>query len=263
MTADEVHVWLVPDERSEHVLADLLGVLDDGERQRAAAYRSADDRRHFVVAHGAVRHIVAGRTGAAASGIRWVRGPHGKPELAGAGAGVQVNLSHSGDVAMVAVTASRPVGVDVQRIVPHLDAVAMARRYFPPAEAESVRAAPDPETRSALFARLWSRKEALVKAHGGRLTEGLRIPVTPTPPGPAAGSPAGEAWPAGLPGPAAAPRALRGRARAHPCAGEAWWTGYRISDVAAPAGYRAAVALSGPADYRVVHHRWTAPTPSP
>lgn len=233
MTADEVQVWLVPDERSEQVLADLLGVLDAGERQRAAAYRSADDRRRFVVAHGAVRHIVAARTGAAAAGIRWVRGPHGKPDVAGPGTGVQVNLSHSGDVAMVAVTARRRVGVDVQRIVPRLDATAMARRYFPPAEAESVRSAADPQTRAALFAYLWARKEALVKAHGGRLTEGLRVPV-----------PAGRP-PAGVP------------------AEDAWSAGYRITDLPAPPGYRAAVALSGLTDYRVTHHRWTSPALSP
>jgi 4'-phosphopantetheinyl transferase len=234
VSADEVQVWLVPDERSDRVLADLLGVLDAGERQRAAAYRSADDRRRFVVAHGAVRHIVAGRTGSAADEIRFVRGPHGKPEVAEPGCCVQVNLSHSGDVAMVAVTAGRRVGVDVQRIVPGLDAVAMARRYFPAEEAEFVRAAADPVARAARFARLWSRKEALVKAHGGRLAQGLRVPVTP--PAPPPGSiPAGDTWPAG----------------------------YRLTDVPAPPGYRAAVALSGLADYRVTPCRWTSPAPPP
>ncbi|CAG6398373.1 4'-phosphopantetheinyl transferase superfamily protein [Streptomyces cocklensis] len=234
MSADEVQVWLVPDERSDRVLAHLLGVLDAGERQRAAAYRSADDRRRFVVAHGAVRHIVAGRTGAAAAEIRFVRGPHGKPEVADPGSCVQVNLSHSGDVAMVAVTAGRRVGVDVQRIVPGLDTVAMARRYFPAEEAEFVRAAADPVARAARFARLWSRKEALVKAHGGRLTQGLRVPVTP-PVAPPGNTPAGDAWPAG----------------------------YRITDVPAPPGYRAAVALSGLADYRVTPRRWASPAPPP
>jgi 4'-phosphopantetheinyl transferase len=232
VTADEVQVWLVPDVRSEQVVADLLGVLDDGERQRAAAYRSADDRRRFVVAHGALRHIVAARTNSAPAAIRWVRGPHGKPDLAGPRPAVQVNLSHSGDLALVAVTAVRRVGVDVQQVLPHLDAAAMARRYFPPAEAESVGATADPAGRADLFARLWSRKEALTKAHGGRLTQGLRIPVPahPVPP--------------------ARPE-------------DAWSAGYRITDLPAPPGYRAAVALSGPADYRVALNHWTPAARSP
>ena len=221
--ADTVQVWLVPDQRSAPVLDGLLAVLDAEERRRAEAYRSADDRRRFVVAHGAARQIVARRLGAPAEEIRWSHGPHGKPELAGRWTGVQVNLSHSGDVSMVAVTASRPVGVDVQRVLARVDATAMAHRYFPPEEARLVRAAPDAEGRADRFARLWARKEALVKAHGTRLTQGLRIPVHNT------GTPAG----------------------------------YRVADVPAPRGYRAAVALAGTSGYRVAWHRWNYSVEAP
>lgn len=221
-----VQVWLVPDRRSEPLVAELLGVLDDDERQRAAAYRSADDRRRFVLAHGALRHIVAGSLGAPPAEIRWTRGPHGKPEPTGRWSGVHVNLSHSGEFAMVALSRSRPVGVDVQQVLPRLDAVAMARRYFPAQEADAVSTSPDPRTRAARFARLWARKEALTKAHGGRLTAGLRVAVPPG--GPPPDTPARDAW-----------------ARA-----------YRIRDVPAPAGYRAAVAVSGAADCPVTHHDW-------
>ncbi|MFI0724237.1 4'-phosphopantetheinyl transferase family protein [Streptomyces sp. NPDC021224] len=230
MTA--VQVWVVADRRSEQLVTELLGVLDDEERQRAAAYRSADDRRRFVLAHGALRHIVAGSLGAPPHEIRWTRGPHGKPEPAGRWSGVHVNLSHSGEVAMVALCASRPVGVDVQQVLPRLDAVAMARRYFPAQESAAVAAVADPDGRARRFARLWARKEALTKAHGGRLTEGLRVPV-----------------PAGGPPPDTPAR-------------DAWARGYRVHDIPAPAGYRAAVALSGSADFAVTHHVWP-PSPAP
>lgn len=255
---DTVQVWLVPDQRSEPVLADLLAVLDAAERRRADAYRSADDRRRFVVAHGAVRHIVAGRLGAPAAEIRWTHGPHGKPELAGRWCGTQVNLSHSGEVAMVAVTASRPVGVDVQQVLPRVDAAAMARRYFPPEEARLVRAVPDAERRAERFARLWARKEALVKAHGGRLTQGLRIPVHDLD-----GRVGGLGGPVGRLG---APGDGDGDGDGGRAAGlrseDTWARGYRITDIAAPRGYRAAVALAGPAGYLVTWHRWTWPGPA-
>ncbi|NUS15709.1 MAG: 4'-phosphopantetheinyl transferase superfamily protein, partial [Streptomyces sp.] len=187
---DEVQVWLVPDQRSDRLVAELLADLDPDEQRRAAAYRSDDDRRRFVLAHGALRHIVAGQLGAPAREIRWARGPHGKPELAGPWCGAQANLSHSGEVAMVALTAYRPVGVDVQRVLPRLDAVAMARRYFPPREADFVASSPDAAARAARFARLWARKEALTKAHGGRLVQGLRVAVTAG----VAGGDAEDAW---------------------------------------------------------------------
>ncbi|KQV13274.1 MULTISPECIES: 4'-phosphopantetheinyl transferase superfamily protein [unclassified Kitasatospora] len=231
-TPDTVRLWLVPDQQSGPALASLFAVLDPGERLRAEAYRSADDRRRFVVAHGALRCIVARRLGATPEEIRWRHGPHGKPELTGRHTGAEVNLSHSDTVAMVAVSASRRVGVDVQRVLTRLDAIAMAERYFPPEEAGFVRAAADPDSRADRFARLWARKEALVKAYGGRLTQGLRIPLLDGSTG------TGE----------------------HP--DDAWSRDYRVTDVPAPPGYRAAVALSGTEAFRVTLRRWTWPDPS-
>lgn len=226
--ADEVQVWLVADEGPGTDLSGLLRVLDPEERQRAAAYRSPDDRRRYVLAHGALRSITGAALGVPPAAVRWTRGPHGKPEVAGPGPGLRVNLSHSGEVAMVALTASRAVGVDVQQVLPGVDAAAMARRYFPPYEARHVASAPDPEARADRFARLWSRKEALVKAHGGRLLQSLRIPVThPRPPE--------------LP------------------AEDAWSLGYHLTDIPAPPTHRAALALAGDTDVTLTHHRWPGP----
>ncbi|MFF1871220.1 4'-phosphopantetheinyl transferase superfamily protein [Streptomyces sp. CB03911] len=230
---DTVQLWLVPDQEPGPAPADLLAVLDPEEQSRAAAYLSADARRRFVLAHGAVRHLVAGRLGVAPQEIRWRRGPHGKPELAGRHTGAEVNLSHSGVVAMVALSASRRVGVDVQRALPRLDATGMPERYFLPEEARFVRAGADPGSRAERFAGLWARKEALVKAHGGRLTQGLRIPLLDS--GTVTGG--------------------------HPA--DAWAHDYRVTDVPAPDGYRAAVALSGTEAFRVSVGRWTWPPTCP
>jgi 4'-phosphopantetheinyl transferase len=243
-----VRVWLVTDEWPGAVpdrqLAELEAVLDADERRRAAACRSAAARRRFVLAHAAARHIAARWLGAPADGIRWERGPHGKPRLAGRWTGAQLNLSHSGELALVALTTARPVGVDVQRVLPHLDTGAMARRYFPSREAESVAAEPDPVRRAEHFARLWARKEALVKAYGGRLTQGLRVPVHDL--GTAALGPYHPDRPgAGCP--------------AVPDGADGWACGHRITDLPAPPGYRAAVALAGAAPYRVRWHTWAPP----
>jgi 4'-phosphopantetheinyl transferase len=226
---DTVQVWLVRDEPEDDV-ADLLAVLDAEERGRAAAYRSADDRRRYVLAHGALRHVVGAALGVPPGEVRWTRGPHGKPEVAGPGCGLRFNLSHSGEVAMVALTASRAVGVDVQEVLPRLDVTAMARRYFPPYEALHVTEPCSPEARAARFARLWSRKESLVKAHGGRLVQGLRTPVTH-------------------------PRELP--------PGDAWSHAYRLTDIPAPRGYRAALAVAGEADFMVTQAEWLRPGTSP
>ncbi len=205
-----VEVWLIRLDVPDGEVKRLEGLLDARERERADRYTTG--RARFVVAHGAVRVILGARIGVPPERIAWRYGPAGKPELAGAGTDWRVNLSHSGGLAALAVTRDRPVGVDVQRLTPGLDPRRMAARYFSPDEARYV-AETDQTTR---FFTLWTRKEACVKADGGRLIPGLRIPVHPVD-------------------------------RAGP---------YRIRDLPVPPGFRAAVAIRGTDYYRVIRRHW-------
>lgn len=225
--ADVVQVWLARDAVTDAVLTDLFSLLDRDERQRADAYLRAADRRRFIVAHGAARAVVGGRLGVPADEIRWRGGPNGKPELAEPWTGIRVNLSHSGGLAAIAVSRSRAVGVDIQRLTPGLDVAAMANRYF---HADEIRVVLDAaaEDRADRFAQLWARKEAVVKAAGGRLMQGMPVPVL---------------GPSGV---------------AVFCDGGSQDT-YRWSDVPAPAGFRAAVALCGDRPYEVVERWWLPP----
>ncbi|MBN8742056.1 MAG: hypothetical protein BGP24_17825 [Lysobacterales bacterium 69-70] len=97
-------------------------------------------------------------------------GAHGKPALADAS--FAFNLSHSGAAAALAIARGVELGVDLEtpgRVRPF---VALARRYFRPAEAQAVEdaAAADRET---VFLRLWTAKEAVLKALGRGLAFGL------------------------------------------------------------------------------------------
>jgi 4'-phosphopantetheinyl transferase len=203
---DEVCVWLVRSPLPDAVLTRLAGLLDERERARAGALDPVG-RQRFVTAHGAARVIIGRRVGIAPDAVRWAYGPHGKPEVDG----VRVSLSHSGDLAAVALTPARAVGVDVQRHTPGLDTRAMAARYFPADEAGLV-------TGDAVFATLWARKEACVKATGGRLTQGLALPVA-----------------------------------AGPVVGGA----YHVVDMPVPAGFAGAVALCGPEPVRLTTAWWS------
>ena len=119
-------------------------------------------------------------------------------------------------------TAARPVGVDIQDLSPGLDTTALSARFFPADEAEYVAAGESGSPRADRFAHLWARKEAVVKAVGGRLWPNLAITV-------------------------------RNRAVIS-CAEPA--TSCRVADLAAPAGFRAAVALTGAAPFSVVVTGW-------
>jgi 4'-phosphopantetheinyl transferase len=221
--ADAVEVWLI-DGRAAHPAVDsLLALLGPEQQRRAEACLAQEDRREFVIAHAALHCIVADRIGVAPSQVAWRIGPHGKPHLSGHARGLEANLSHSGDLCLVAVSASRPVGVDVQRLASGSTAGALARRYFPAQEARLVLDTDDAVARPEVFARLWTRKEAFVKAVGSRLTAGLAVTMH-----------------------GAAPLTVR-----HPGLGPV-----RVDDLDAPPGYRAALALSGAEPFRVVSRTW-------
>ena len=178
MTGDVVEVWLIRTDLPGHVLADLLSLLDDGERERARALAYSDSRRRFIAAHGAFRVILGRHLGVPPASLRWHLGPHGKPELAMPGP--RVSFSHSGDFAALATAPGRRVGVDIQQLLPRLDVTRMAARFYPRQEAEFVASAVVPARQVARFTRLWARKEAYVKVAGGRLLPGLEQVIPPS-----------------------------------------------------------------------------------
>jgi 4'-phosphopantetheinyl transferase len=188
----------------------------------------ADVRRtRFVVAHGAVREIVGARLGLRPGEVRWRRGPNGKPSV---DAELCVNLSTGGAAALVALSRRREVGVDIEQMPPERVATRLATRYFPPAQARYVADGPAPDGIADRFTTLWSRKEACVKARGGRLADGLALEVD-------------AATPLCLPFPAGSAHDL-----------------VRVQDLAAPPTHRAAVALTGAAPFDVLHRVWEPET---
>jgi 4'-phosphopantetheinyl transferase len=180
VTADAVRVWLIGTDLPDAVLGEFEALLDDDERERAGSLLYPDRRRRFIASHGAVRVILGRHLGVPPGSLRWRRGPHGKPELAGPGPFPQVSLSKSGALAALAVAGNRRVGVDIQQLLADLDVTRMARRFYPPDEARFVTSAEGTARQVDRFTRLWVRKEACVKVSGGRLLPGLALTVLGT-----------------------------------------------------------------------------------
>jgi 4'-phosphopantetheinyl transferase len=221
---DLVRVWMIPCDVPPEIAASCREVLDDGERARAAAFLTPRDRQQFTIAHGALRILASRELNAPAEALAWIPGRHGKPELAPPWSWLHTGLSHSASMIAVALCAERPVGVDIQQLSPDLDATRLSARFFPPDEAAYVAAGASGSPRADRFARLWARKEAVVKAAGGRLWPNLAIAVRNRP--------------------------------VVSCAEPA--EPYRVADVTAPAGFRAAVALTGAGPFAVAVAGWPA-----
>ena len=165
-----VAVWRVPLERAAAHLDRCRKVLTGEEREVAGRYHFPRHGDAFVLSRGYLRLVLGRYLGVAAADIRFRYGEHGKPALASpADSGLHFNLSHSGEVALIAV-ARAPVGVDVEgeRAVRNLEDV--ARRFFTTGEAGVVAGVPARRRQEAFF-RCWTRKEAVIKALGGSIAD--------------------------------------------------------------------------------------------
>ena len=172
LRAGDVDVWYVDLAVDAGTVVRLAAGLAEDERARAARFRIERDARRFVVARSALRAVLGGYLGAAPGGLAFSYGAHGKPALGGGHASLDFNVSHSGEVAVVAAGWRRAIGVDVEQWRPLPDLPVLAARVFAPSELTALDALAEAE-RPAAFFRCWTRKEAFIKATGRGLAEPL------------------------------------------------------------------------------------------
>lgn len=106
--------------------------------------------------------------------LHLARDAHGRPWLDTGTHRVDLNWSHSGERLIAACAEQVRVGVDVELLRPRAKALALAQRFFDPAETAALEAlGGDPPALERAFTRLWCAKEAVLKAHGRGLSFGL------------------------------------------------------------------------------------------
>ncbi|MDB4889711.1 MAG: 4-phosphopantetheinyl transferase [Gemmatimonadetes bacterium] len=175
----DVHVWRIPlaslgegDDRYDA----LWPLLSHVEQARARRFHFERDRRAFVISHGMTRRIIADYQQVPAGQLVFVDGEFGKPSLVGVtgASALAFNLSHSGGIALLAVSRGRQVGVDVEQWKAEIEHLELADHFFSKSECEALRAlAGSPPDLVAGFFAAWSRKEAYLKASGHGITRGL------------------------------------------------------------------------------------------
>ena len=213
-----VDVWVAPLDVPAPLRGRLLASLSPAERRRADSFRDPEDGRRFFVAHGWLRHVLAAALGTPAGDVPLTEDPR-KPRLAATG-GPCFNLSHAGELALVAVS-DREVGVDVERLDRGVAPEAV-RLACTQSEAAALDRLPD-HARAEAFLRLWTAKEAYLKGRG------LGLTVSPD-------------WvEVGMPDEAMAPVRMLGEVGAAP-----WW----VRELRPAPGYVGAVAAEG-TDWRL------------
>jgi 4'-phosphopantetheinyl transferase len=167
----DVDVWIVA---LAGVSGAEAGEIALDEMERANRLRFDVDRQRFLGTRLTLRRILGRCLGLAAREVRFRAGPFGKPFLDPGrhGTFVRFNVSHSGEMALIAVAGDVEVGVDVELRHPMPDVAAIAARYFSPRERAALAALPAARQLEAFF-DYWTLKEAYLKACGDGLNRRL------------------------------------------------------------------------------------------
>lgn len=168
--------------RLDDVPPGVVRVLSRDELARAEAMRDGRHRARFMAGRARLREMLATLTGGEPAALAFDYGASGKPVLRPTGdttcASPHFSVTHSGGLALIAVTHVGPVGVDVEQLREVPRAEAIARRVLGDGAATAVARLRGAE-RDAHFLRLWTLREAAVKAAGHSIWSGVTAEQEP------------------------------------------------------------------------------------
>jgi 4'-phosphopantetheinyl transferase len=171
-----VTVWRIDLAAPPARLARCEATLDADERARAERFRFPEHRRRFIGRRGALREICAAHLDVPAQDVRFSTGAWGKPALAGDSPPLHFNLSHSHDLALVAVAPDREVGIDIECATAAVRWDDIARSCCAPSEYGTATGS------AAATLAYWTCKEAFLKAIGRGLSLSPRqVELSPSP----------------------------------------------------------------------------------
>ena len=178
---DEVHVWRASLDQPQDLFARLTHLLSAEERTRAGRFHFEVDRKRCILARGVLRLLLGDCLGTPAERLQFRYSEFGKPSLAQPSfvqlghelhPPVEFNVSHSGDLVLIALSRGRTLGVDIERMRMDVATEEIATRFFSVNECRDL-ATVAPDLRCAAFFACWTRKEAYLKARG----DGLSLPL--------------------------------------------------------------------------------------
>jgi 4'-phosphopantetheinyl transferase len=163
----EVRVWLLDLESDEvRDLRQRLGAcLDSTTLMRAARLHLSVHREWLLRSHSTARWLLAQALGMAPAQVLLSSGRDGKPRLGLQAGTLAFNWSRSGQWFFFGLASCARLGVDVEREMPNLDFLSLARAHWPARVADGLQRQPA-SARGPEFYRLWTRFEAYAKALG-------------------------------------------------------------------------------------------------
>ena len=167
-----IHVWAGSLDITEAQAIEQQEILSVDERDQASRFKFPIHRLRYIAAHHQLRRILSFCTGIPADAITFGYSEHRKPYITNTEATQhQFNISHSDNRAVYAVGLNHPLGIDIEKVRNKCN-MDVVDRFFSELE-RSLLAKLNGEDLERSFYRVWSRKEAIIKATGKGLSQKL------------------------------------------------------------------------------------------
>lgn len=171
---NQVDIWKIQLVLPDPLVKKCEKVLSPDETERMRRFVFERDRKNYTVARSSLRIILSRYLGVKPERIRFSYTPFGKPQLDPASHpnAISFNLSHSGNLALVAIARKGMIGIDIEYMHEKKDMKDIYTRYFSTSEIEAIDNLPRDKKTDAFYS-YWTCKEAFVKAVG----KGLQFPL--------------------------------------------------------------------------------------
>jgi 4'-phosphopantetheinyl transferase len=165
-----IHLWFafLEDTEDARLLADYRQLLTAAERRQESLFHFHKDRRRYLVTRALARVVLSRFAAKAPDQLRFNTNEYGKPAVADLDpdvAGLSFNLSHTGNLIVLAVAHDCALGVDTESVTAKPACTDLADRFFTKDEAAALRALPSGMQQERFF-EYWTLKEAYIKARG-------------------------------------------------------------------------------------------------
>ncbi|MCX6245239.1 MAG: 4'-phosphopantetheinyl transferase superfamily protein [Bacteroidetes bacterium] len=176
LTRNQTEVFLVENSNfGQEQIEPLRRFLDPVETARSQRFRFRGDHDSFVIVHGLLRLILSYQLGISPREVKLDYNKYGKPLLSGKQNKIRFSLSHSCGISALAFSLGYKIGVDVEYMNSDFKYGEVSEQFFTSEENSFINAGT--EGASDRFYRLWTRKEALLKAIGTGLSGKLDVDV--------------------------------------------------------------------------------------
>jgi 4'-phosphopantetheinyl transferase len=165
LCAREVHVWSASLDLDAFELEQMRAVLSRDELLRSERSPLIAERNRFAAGRGLLRQVLSQYIATDPADIQFAYGQAGKPYLIENPHDIRFNISHSGDVALIALAQGREVGVDIETICDMSEMEDIAARFFSD-DARTEYASAECSNRRQVFFKCWTEKEAVSKCTG-------------------------------------------------------------------------------------------------